>query len=96
MILCTTTLLFHAIECLIFSATSAFYFLLLHRYDNESIKTSEFTDDMDELFLWIDEAENLLSIPLIQGEENLVETYDKFKVNIPNVFIYISKYFITL
>ncbi|XP_052832324.1 dystrophin isoform X2 [Octopus bimaculoides] len=49
------------------------------KYDNESIKTSEFTDDMDELFLWIDEAENLLSIPLIQGEENLEETYDKFK-----------------
>lgn len=51
------------------------------RFDDESVKTSEFTDDMDELFLWVDETENFLSIPLEQGEEKLEESLEKFKVS---------------
>ena len=51
------------------------------RFDDESVKTSEFTDDMDELFLWVDETENLLSIPLEQGEDKLEESLEKFKAS---------------
>lgn len=49
------------------------------KFDDASVKTSEFTDDMDELFLWVDETENFLSIPLEQGEEKLEESLEKFK-----------------
>ena len=48
--------------------------------DISSVRTSEFTEDMDELFFWIDETENILSTFVTLEEEALEELLDKLKV----------------
>ncbi|XP_064602546.1 dystrophin-like isoform X2 [Liolophura sinensis] len=50
-------------------------------FDSESVKTSEFTDDMDELFYWIDETENILSstVHVRAEEEHIEELLEKVK-----------------
>jgi hypothetical protein len=36
----------------------SFYIYLWYRFDSDSsVRTGEFTEDMDELFFWIDETE---------------------------------------
>ncbi|XP_067674722.1 dystrophin-like isoform X3 [Haliotis asinina] len=49
------------------------------RIDEGSVKTSEFTDDMDELFFWIDETENILSSTIRPDEEYLEDLLEKVK-----------------
>lgn len=48
------------------------------------MKTSEFTDDMDELFYWIDETENILSstVHVRPEEEHIEELLEKVKVRL--------------
>lgn len=46
----------------------------------ESMKTSDFSTEMDELFLWIDETENVLASYVTLDEKSLDETLEKIKV----------------
>jgi len=45
------------------------------------VRTSCFTFDMDELFFWIDETENILSTFVILEEDGLEELLEKMKVS---------------
>ncbi|XP_063403799.1 dystrophin-like isoform X1 [Mytilus trossulus] len=47
--------------------------------DISSVRTSEFTEDMDELFFWIDETENILSTFVTLEEDALEELLEKLK-----------------
>ncbi|XP_069136952.1 dystrophin-like isoform X1 [Argopecten irradians] len=49
------------------------------RSETESIKTVDFTFDMDELFFWIDETENILSTFVILEEDALEELLEKMR-----------------
>ncbi|KAK7483286.1 hypothetical protein BaRGS_00025453, partial [Batillaria attramentaria] len=49
------------------------------RPEEGSVKTSEFTDDMDELFFWIDETENILGSTLKLDTQYLSELLEKVK-----------------
>ena len=55
---------------------------MLHCFSLEqaSVKTSEFTEDMDELFFWIDETENILSTPLQPDQAALEDLLEKMRV----------------
>lgn len=44
------------------------------------MKTSDFSTEMDELFLWIDETENVLASYVTLDEKSLDETLEKIKV----------------
>lgn len=44
------------------------------------MKTSDFSTEMDELFLWIDETENVLASYVTLDEKCLDETLEKIKV----------------
>ena len=46
-----------------------------------SVKTSEFTDEMDELFFWIDETENILGSTLKLDPQYLSDLLEKVKVS---------------
>ena len=48
--------------------------------EQASVKTSEFTEDMDELFFWIDETENILSTPLQPDQAALEDLLEKMRV----------------
>ena len=51
------------------------------RSDAASVQTSsEFTEDMDDLFFWIDETENILTSFVSMQEEALDEVLEKIKV----------------
>uniref|UniRef100_A0A8W8JFQ6 Dystrophin n=1 Tax=Magallana gigas TaxID=29159 RepID=A0A8W8JFQ6_MAGGI len=54
---------------------------VLHPSDSsaESMKTSDFSTEMDELFLWIDETENVLASYVTLDEKSLDETLEKIK-----------------
>lgn len=52
-----------------------------YRLEQASVKTSEFTDDMDEMFFWIDETENILSTSLQPDEKSLEELLEKMRVS---------------
>jgi hypothetical protein len=57
------------------------YIYLCYRFDSDSsVRTSEFTEDMDELFFWIDETENILTIFVTLEEDALEEQLEKLKV----------------
>ena len=45
------------------------------------MKTSEFTDEMDELFFWIDETENILGSTLKLDPQYLSDLLEKVKVS---------------
>ncbi|KAL3882693.1 hypothetical protein ACJMK2_029006, partial [Sinanodonta woodiana] len=45
----------------------------------EGVKTSEFTEDMDELFFWLDETENILGTTLQPEEVFMEEVLEKVK-----------------
>ncbi|XP_053396069.1 dystrophin-like isoform X7 [Mercenaria mercenaria] len=49
------------------------------RLEQASVKTSEFTDDMDEMFFWIDETENIISSALKPEEQYLEEVLEKMR-----------------
>ncbi|KAJ8315397.1 hypothetical protein KUTeg_007547 [Tegillarca granosa] len=49
------------------------------RSDAGSVKTSDFTDDMDDLFFWIDETENIMSSFVTLDEEGLEELLEKIR-----------------
>lgn len=44
------------------------------------MKTSDFSTEMDDLFLWIDETENVLASYVTLDEKSLDETLEKIKV----------------
>ncbi|XP_076466610.1 dystrophin-like isoform X3 [Babylonia areolata] len=55
-----------------------------HKYsgsgaEDGSVKTSEFADDMDELFFWIDETENILGSTLKMDAQYLTELLEKVR-----------------
>ncbi|KAL8624968.1 hypothetical protein ACOMHN_039855 [Nucella lapillus] len=47
--------------------------------DEASVRTSDFTEDMDELFFWIDETENMLGSTLKMEANYLTELLEKVK-----------------
>ncbi|KAL5009782.1 hypothetical protein ScPMuIL_012087 [Solemya velum] len=49
------------------------------RLEDESVKTNDFTDEMDEMFFWIDETENILATSFRPDEELLEELLEKIK-----------------
>lgn len=44
------------------------------------MKTSDFSTEMDDLFLWIDETENVLTGYVTLEEKSLDEALEKIKV----------------
>ena len=51
-----------------------------YRTEEGSVRTSEFTDEMDELFFWIDETENILGSTLKLDPQYLTDLLEKVKV----------------
>ncbi|XP_025099293.1 dystrophin-like isoform X3 [Pomacea canaliculata] len=51
----------------------------IKRSEEGSVKTSDFTDDMDELFFWIDETENILTSKLTLDTQYLADLLEKVK-----------------
>lgn len=69
----------------IFDIGCIFYLILVFVFyfdfsSAESMKTSDFSTEMDELFLWIDETENVLASYVTLDEKCLDETLEKIKV----------------
>ena len=54
----------------------------IFRFDSDisSVRTSEFTEDMDELFFWIDDTENILTTFVTLEEDALEDFLEKLKV----------------
>ncbi|ESO83438.1 hypothetical protein LOTGIDRAFT_169302 [Lottia gigantea] len=49
------------------------------RLEEDSVKSNEFTEEMDELFFWIDETENVLSSTLRPESQYLEDLLEKIK-----------------
>ncbi|XP_052240299.1 dystrophin-like isoform X2 [Dreissena polymorpha] len=49
------------------------------KLEQSSVRTSEFTNDMDELFFWIDETENIMSTQLQLDEHFLEDLLEKIR-----------------
>ncbi|XP_052810329.1 dystrophin-like isoform X2 [Mya arenaria] len=49
------------------------------KLEQASVRTSEFTDDMDEMFFWIDETENILATPLQLDAAFLEDLLERFR-----------------
>ncbi len=51
------------------------------RFNSDTMQTAEFTEEMDDLFFWLDEAESFVNMtPRPADEENLEDLLDKVKV----------------
>ncbi|KAH3739244.1 hypothetical protein DPMN_045893 [Dreissena polymorpha] len=57
--------------------------IVINPYSRQSsVRTSEFTNDMDELFFWIDETENIMSTQLQLDEHFLEDLLEKIRPEI--------------
>ena len=75
----------------------AFHYYLHYcsRLENASVNTSDFVDEMDEIFFWIDETENILNSSIRPDEEYLEELMEKVKVgNLVSKFELINYLFV--
>ena len=53
----------------------------IFRLDQASVRTSVFTDDMDEMFFWIDETETIISTPLQPDQSYLEDLLEKIRAS---------------
>ncbi len=64
-----------------FIVNSLFLFHVFVRFEGETVGMAEFTEEMDDLFFWLDEVENLLNAPLQPlNRDFLQHLSDKLKV----------------
>ena len=61
------------------------WFSFSTRFEQASVKTSEFTDEMDEMFFWIHETENIITTPLQPEEAMLEDLLERMRVSMATI-----------